>query len=43
MAMLESYLDWFYCEDKTLGATVDPSDLLGQPGSRLLWSITQIY
>ena len=28
MVMQESYLDWFYHEDKTLGATLDPSELL---------------
>ena len=31
----------FLCENKTLVATVDPSELLGPPGSSLLWSITQ--
>ena len=30
------------CEDKTLVATVGPSELLHPPGSTLLWSITQI-
>ena len=29
-------------EDKTLVATVGPSELLGPPGSSLLLSITQI-
>ena len=38
--MQEDYLDWFQCEDKTLGATLDPSELLSPPGSSLLWSIT---
>ena len=32
----------FLDEDKTLVAIVDPSGLLGPPGSSLLWSITQI-
>ena len=36
------YLDYFLCEDKTLVATVGPSEVLGPPGSSLLWSITQI-
>ena len=40
--MWEIYLDEFWCEDKTLVATVGPSELLGPPGSSLLWSITQI-
>ena len=31
---------FFGHEDKTLCATVDPSELLGSPGSSLLWSIT---
>ena len=30
------------CEDKTLVATVGPSELLGPPGSSLLWSVTWI-
>ena len=28
--------------DKTLGPTVDPSELIGPPGSSLLWSISQV-
>ena len=28
--------------DKTLGPTVDLSELLGPPGSSLLWSISQV-
>ena len=39
--MQEIYLDYFQHEDKTLVATVGPSELLGQAGSSLLWSITQ--
>ena len=27
--------------DKTLVATVEPSELLGPPGSSLLWSVTR--
>ena len=27
---------------KTLGPTVDPSELLGPPGSSLLWSASQV-
>ena len=37
--MWESYPN---LKDKTLGATVDPSELQGPPGSSLLWSITQV-
>ena len=29
-------------EDKTLVTTVEPSELLGPPGSSLLWSVTWI-
>ena len=36
------YLDYFLCEDKTSVATVGPSEVLGPPGSSLLWLITQI-
>ena len=36
MEMWEIYLGLFLCEDKTLVATVDPSELLGPPGSSLL-------
>ena len=28
--------------DKTLGPTVDHSELLGSPGSSRLWSVTQV-
>ena len=28
--------------DKTLGPTVDPSELLGPPDSSLIWSIPQV-
>ena len=38
--MWEIYLDNFYRGDKTLVATVKPSELQGPPGSSLLWSIT---
>ena len=27
--------------DKALGPTVDPSEVLGSPGSSLLWSVSQ--
>ena len=27
------------CEDKTLVATVEPSEVQGPPGSSLLWSV----
>ena len=30
-----------YCGDKTLVATVEPSELQGPPGSSLLWSVTR--
>ena len=38
--MWEIYLDNFYRGDKTLVATVEPSELQGPPGSSLLWSVT---
>ena len=28
--------------DKTLGPTVDPSELLGSPGTSLFWSVSQV-
>ena len=28
--------------DKTVGPTVDPSELLGPPGCSLLWSVSQV-
>ena len=42
MVMQEIYLDQYYHRDRTLVATVGPFELLGPPGSSLLWSITQI-
>ena len=42
MVMQEIYLDKFEHEDQTLVASVGPSELLGLPGSSLLWSITWI-
>ena len=41
-AMWEIYQDYSYHEDKTLAATVDPSELQGSPGSSLLWSIAWV-
>ena len=38
--MREIYLIDFYHGDKTLVATVEPSELQGPPGSSLLWSVT---
>ena len=38
--MQEIYLINFLHGDKTLVATVEPSQLQGPPGSSLLWSIT---
>ena len=32
----------FLCEDKTLVATVEPSELQGPPGSSLPWSVTWV-
>ena len=40
MVMQEIYLDNSSCGDKTLVATVEPSELQGPPGSSLLWSVT---
>ena len=40
--MREIYLNSFWHEDKTLVATVEPSELQGPPGSSLLWSVTQV-
>ena len=40
MVLREIYLDNFQHGDKTLVATVGPSELQGPPGSSLLWSIT---
>ena len=39
--MYEIYQDYFKHDDKTFVATVDPSELLGPPGSSSLWSVTQ--
>ena len=39
--MREIYLDNVKRGDKTLVATVEPSELQGPPGSSLLWSVTR--
>ena len=38
--MWEIYLINFWHGDKTLVATVEPSELQDPPGSSLLWSVT---
>ena len=40
--MWEIYLINFKHGDKTLVATVEPSELQGPPGSSLLWSVTRV-
>ena len=39
--MCDIYLTNFYHEDKTLVATVEPSELQGPQGSSLLWSVAR--
>ena len=40
--MQEIYLNLFLHEDKTLVATIEPSELHGPPGSSLLWSVARV-
>ena len=42
MITWEVYQNYVYWNDMILGLTVDPSGLLGPPGSSLLWSVTWI-